>query len=330
MSLAIPNAAAQGRVETPPIVSVILPAKNAAHDLPGAFESVRSQGVDGVEIIVADDGSTDATPDIVRASDCERLRILRIETGGVGPAAARNEAVATARAPLVAFLDADDRWMPGKLVRQLAFHHTHPQAVMSVTDYRHLSNDGRDLGGCFGYWPRWRSLPQTGDDFSILDEAAALIFAENAVGTSTVVARRDALLAAGGFDPALKSASDWEMWLRLALAGPCGYASSIGMLYRMVPGSVTSNRALRISCMEQIVSRYSGAIRGQGAPWACRSAVARIQVAMAEKAAVEGDARRALGHHVAALFRDPNRRVFRATLASARGLLLPPRGRAVA
>lgn len=304
-----------------PIVSVVIPARNAAEDLPGALLSTAVQGIDAMEIIVADDGSTDATEAVLADAKRENPRIMHLHTGGVGPAAARNKAIAAARAPLIAFLDADDRWRADKLGPQIAFHQTYGDATLSLTDYRHESPNGDDLGNAFAYWPRWRRLPRTGVEFLALPTPAALIFAENAVGTATVVARRDALLDGAGFDPDLRSASDWEMWVRLALAGRVGYSTQIGMDYRMIPGSVTSNKALRIACMERIIERHGPAILGSsGGGAAVRAATARLDVARAEMARADGSPADALRHHARALLRDPNRRVLRAALADIKAL----------
>lgn len=301
-------------------VSVIIPAKNAATDLPEALKSALSQDVEAIEIIVADDGSTDETEVLLAAAKRKDPRILHLQTGGAGPAAARNLAMEQARAPLIAFLDADDRWRPDKLKPQLAFHATVPEATLSFTDYQHLGPDGEDLGTCYAYWPRWRDLPSTGDTFASLKNAAALIMAENAVGTATVVARREALLDGGGFDPDLRSASDWEMWVRLALAGPVGYATAIAMDYRMIPGSVTSNRALRIACMERILDRHGDAVRQRHGDAPLRAARARLAVARAEMARGDGNRMQALKHHAAAFIADPTRRVLRATAADLKSL----------
>lgn len=308
-----------------PDVTIVIPAKNAAHDLPDAFASIRRQRLEAFEVIVADDGSTDGTAVLMAEISGRDPRIRRIETGGVGPAAARNVAIEQARAPLIAFLDADDRWTPGKLDLQIAFHAAFPEATFSLTDYRHLSETGTNLGEAFAFWPRWRRLPKADAPLRLLRHAAPLIFAENAVGTATVVARRDALLEAGGFDPSLRSASDWDMWIKLALQGPVGYSTTVGMDYRMIAGSVTSNRALRIACMERIVSAHAASIIRMGDTDAVRAAHARLHVARAELARSSGKSGEALGHHLSALRQDPNGRVLRATLSDLRALIGPDR-----
>lgn len=105
-----------------PLVSVITPAHDSARFLGAAIDSVRAQTFDDWELIIAENGSSDETPNIAaRAAESDaRIRLLRLPTA-VGPGAARNAALAVASARYVAFLDSDDLWMPAKLERQIAF-----------------------------------------------------------------------------------------------------------------------------------------------------------------------------------------------------------------
>jgi glycosyltransferase involved in cell wall biosynthesis len=101
----------------PPLVSVVIPAHNAAAYLGEALESVFGQGHEALDLIVVDDGSTDATAAVAERYG-DRLRIVRQAQAGIGPA--RNSGVELARGDFLAFLDADDLWEPRKLERQLA------------------------------------------------------------------------------------------------------------------------------------------------------------------------------------------------------------------
>src|SRR5438105_1920243 len=97
-----------------PVVSVVLPTYNLAQLLPRAMQSVLDQSFRELELIVVDDGSTDATVDVVQAFQDPRVRLVRLpENRGVGPA--RNAGIAVARAPYIAFQDHDDLWLPEKL-----------------------------------------------------------------------------------------------------------------------------------------------------------------------------------------------------------------------
>jgi glycosyltransferase involved in cell wall biosynthesis len=98
-----------------PTVSVIIPSRNCIEFLPIALATIAFQGRGDLEVILADDGSTDGTTDWARARRNDKFTLKVLETGGIGPSAARNAAVAVAEADLIAFLDADDAWLAGKL-----------------------------------------------------------------------------------------------------------------------------------------------------------------------------------------------------------------------
>ena len=132
-----------------PLVSVVTPARNAAATLAATIASVAAQTLPDWELLVADDGSTDGTADIAAgwAARDPRVRPLPGPAGGSpsGAAAARNRAIRAARGRHVAFLDADDRWRPEKLARQVAFMEREA-APFSFTAYAREGAGGRDLG----------------------------------------------------------------------------------------------------------------------------------------------------------------------------------------
>lgn len=110
-------------------ISVIIPVYNTQRYLAEALHSVFAQTLLPREVIVVDDGSTDATPDVARAF-AGRIRYVRQENGGSG--AARNHGIALAASPLLAFLDADDRYLPRKLERQLALLRERPELDLCI------------------------------------------------------------------------------------------------------------------------------------------------------------------------------------------------------
>lgn len=129
-----------------PLVSIITPVYNAARWLPETVAAVRAQTLTDWEQILVDDGSTDASRELIEAAAAEdpRFRLLRT-SGREGPAIARNLALDAARGRFIAFLDADDLWHPEKLARSVEWMTTHGYGFI-YHDYRHMSSDGALVG----------------------------------------------------------------------------------------------------------------------------------------------------------------------------------------
>src|SRR5216683_2140359 len=130
-----------------PLVSVITPVFNAVEFRPEALRSVQSQTLPDWEHILVDDGSTDGSVELIKgavATD-SRLRLLRTQ-GRSGPGKARNQGLEWARGKYVAFLDADDLWLPQKLKHCVAWMKSNNYSFI-YHDYRHISRDGNKTGG---------------------------------------------------------------------------------------------------------------------------------------------------------------------------------------
>lgn len=215
-----------------PVVSVVIPAYNAAGTLDRALDSVAAQSLRDIEIIVVDDGSTDDTPVILRrhAVADPRIRILTQANGGV--ARARNAAIAVARSGWIATIDADDLWHPRKLELQTAAAAAAGQTCVMVYAWsRRIDEEDRviaDMGA-----PR-----HTGN---VVHQLIASNFMRNA---SSVMFRRHVALAAGGFDPGLQDAGaqgaeDLKLYLAVARAGPVALAPHFLTGYRQIEGSMS-------------------------------------------------------------------------------------------
>jgi glycosyltransferase involved in cell wall biosynthesis len=183
-------------------VSVIIPAYNAAATLKRAVSSALTQDHPALEIVVVDDGSTDETPAVISKLG-SRVRALRQLNQGVS--AARNAGIRAASGELIAFLDADDEWLPGKTRRQVELFARHPQVGLV---YGHALRIDREGCEC-GILPR-----DEGPD------TYPHLFHSNRIPTSTVVVRRDVLERAGGFIETLRVAEDYDLWLRIAADVP--------------------------------------------------------------------------------------------------------------
>lgn len=197
-----------------PLVSVIIPAFNAAHYLPRAVASVAAQSypADRIEIIVVDDGSTDETLALARIFEryMPGLQVFSQPNQGVSPA--RNLAIAVSSGELIAFLDADDQWLPDKLAAQVEVYQADSGVGLIHCGYDFVDQDGSALPD----WPRQSRL----DEGDILLEFLCDFF----LITSAVMVPRVALDRVGVFDESLKVGEDNELFLRIVSSFKVGCA----------------------------------------------------------------------------------------------------------
>ena len=300
-----------------PLCSVAIPTYNALEFLPAAIGSALEQGIDDLEILVLDDGSTDGTREwlALQAAADPRIRVFHGERQG--PARARNILIENAKSDLIAFLDADDTWLAGKLAAELAFHGANPDVAFTFTDYRHVDTAGRLRSTCFEYW-KPGFVPAPDERFRQIENPRAELFACNLVGTSCVVAKREALQNANGFSTDLPSAEDWDLWLRLTAFGAVAASARVTMHYLMRPGSETANRGARIAAMGEVIARFGG----NGMPgWARRAARARLLSSQAHHAHERDGKALAAIFAARAFANDPSRRMLREMTAMARNWL---------
>lgn len=186
----------------PNLVSVVIPAYNATWCVARAIDSVLAQHYREFEILVVDDGSTDTTAQVV-ASYGAQVRLLQQPNGGLS--SARNLGMRHARGEWIAFLDADDWWLPEKLARQVACMREFPTLGFCSTATRVEDPQGRELHV-------WRCP-------TFMGSALETIFRVNAAvagSGSSVLVRVEVLRTAGEFDTELRSLEDIDMWMRLS------------------------------------------------------------------------------------------------------------------
>lgn len=208
-------------------VSVIIPARNAAGFLDAALGSVFAQDWP-VEVVVVDDGSTDDIQGALRPY-AGRIRLMRQEARGLP--AARNAGLRLATAGLVLFLDADDVLGEGLLAGQVQALDAAGGVGVPVCLTRFFSGFGGDGAPVAGGW--WRRFPERLDiHLCHFNVAPPLAF----------LARREAALAAGGFDEGLGACEDYDFWLRMQAAGHAPFPGADAVAwYRRHPGSMSSN-----------------------------------------------------------------------------------------
>jgi hypothetical protein len=183
-----------------PAVSVVIPTYNRRRRVERAVASVLAQTFEDFELVVVDDGSEDGTRESLAGLD-PRLRLHR--QANRGPAAARNAGIRLARAPTVAFLDADNRWLPDHLEVLAAVLARFPEAVFAST--------------CPAFRVAGEECPE---DARLIDALPVALIANKFGYVSCGAARREVLLDVGGFDERLTVGEDDDLWLRLALKGP--------------------------------------------------------------------------------------------------------------
>jgi len=200
-------------------VSAVITTYNYGEFIVDAIESVLAQTRPADEIIVVDDGSTDSTPALV-APYVERGVVHYIQQQNQGPSIARNRGVEESSGALIAFLDADDIWMPRKLELQVAWLERHPEAalVSGQMIWWHVPNDERKL-------VEYRSMPQA----RLRRELAVRNVAGN---PSMMLIRRSAFVQSGGYDPTLRWGQDWEIVNRLVKFGTVGFVQEPVITYR--------------------------------------------------------------------------------------------------
>ena len=183
-----------------PEVSVIIPSYNAARYLADAVDSVLNQSFRDLEVLIIDDGSTDDTESVARRYGT-LVRYIRQENSGV--AVARNRGIEATGGRYVAFLDADDTWLPLKLESQLKALVANPGYGACYSAFTVVSSDLAPL-----YVSRDKRQAGTLED---------LLLRGNVIGSiCTVLCERSLFETAGGFDPSLSQCADWDMWVRLA------------------------------------------------------------------------------------------------------------------
>lgn len=298
-----------------PLVTVIIPTHNCIEYLPRAIESVYQQKVGNIEIIVIDDSSTDGTWAWLCKESGKHPQLKPYRTSSLGPSGARNYALDRATGDYTAFLDADDYWLPGKLMSQLEFHRSNPTVTLSFTNYRHINLKGKDLGDCFGFWPSFSKKKSNSDHFSILSDATAAIYSENVIGTSCAMVVTRAMQDCGGFDKKMKSAEDWDMWLRLSQCGQVGYSNKTYMVYLMRPGSESSKVFTRLEYMKKILNKYRSKIAHQSIKHIF-IAYGRLACGYAEYYLQQNKPVKALFPHILASFLTPSTRMFKATISN--------------
>jgi glycosyltransferase involved in cell wall biosynthesis len=222
-------------------------AKNYARFLPEAVESVVAQTAPDWELLVIDDGSSDDTPAAVRPYLADR-RVRYVRSDALGQSRAKNLGIGLSRAPLVAFLDADDAWAPTKLEKQRAAFAADPDVGVVFSRRSLVDESGAPL-------------PVTAPAAPHAGRVLRAVFAQNFVCFSSAVVRREVFARVGRFDPEWDLSIDYDLWLRVA--GRYRFAFVDEELVRYRTGHGNLSRKLRdrvdtaLSIMRRAEARYA-------------------------------------------------------------------------
>jgi glycosyltransferase involved in cell wall biosynthesis len=232
-----------------PLVSIIIPAYNAAGFVATTLSSVQQQTYTQLEIVVVNDGSTDSTAEIVGqyAQSDPRIKLLSKTNGGV--AAARNWGLKHAQGEYVAFLDADDIWHPTKIERQL-------ETLLEATNQT----------GQGGIYALYRFIDEknevlaSGTFRTMHGGLATHLISQPVENGSSLMTRRDLALAVGGFDTSYREigaggAEDFDFELKLAARVPIYVVSEYLVGYRKYPGNMSSDKLLMARAIEAVIAK---------------------------------------------------------------------------
>lgn len=232
------------------LVSVIIPAYNAAWWIEATLASVAAQTHRAIEVIVVDDGSTDRTVEIAERFARSDPRFRVVQQANAGVAAARNHGAALARSDLLSFVDADDLWAPEKTERQLA-------ALLAA---------GSGAGLCYSWYVMIDgagTIIYREPGRAIAGQVLGKLFVENFIGNgSAALVRREAFDRAGGFEPTLRNAGaqgceDILFYCRVAEHYEFAVAADYHIGYRQLPDNMSSDLARMLRSWFMVVDEMA-------------------------------------------------------------------------
>lgn len=228
-------------------ISVIIPAYKAVLTIERALASVAAQTLKPERVIVVDDGSGDGTFKKAEAFKEQfngtELRVLSQNNRGAG--AARNRAINEATGDWLAFLDADDEWLPDKLAISMEAIYKH-NIVLVAHNYFAVNGSQKKLVVCNARYEA-AANPYCG------------LYRKGFLATSSVVVRRDAVIEAGGFDETLETAQDFDLWLKILKKKNVSFRVEPNALlnYFVTPRSITSHTARRLDCTLRVAIKHA-------------------------------------------------------------------------
>ena len=202
-----------------PLVSVVIPNYNYEKFITETIESVLAQTYKNIEIIVVDDGSKDKSLEVL-AEFGDKIQVVQQKNAGVS--AARNHGVSLSKGAFIAFLDADDVWLPEKLERQIEKFNQDSEVGLVHCSMTLINLKNEPIGENISGQEGWVS-----EEFLIFERGVVI------GAGSTALVKREIFDAVGGFDLRLSTAADWDFCYQVSRRYKIGFVSEPLVLYRM-------------------------------------------------------------------------------------------------
>lgn len=237
-------------------VSVIIPTHNRAEYLCAAIASVLNQTFKDIEIIVADDGSTDHTREVVRSFKDKRIKYIANKRN-LGPSATRNYAILESKGEYIAFLDDDDEWVPEKLQKQVELLDICPPDICGVYSDRliidRLSN---------------KIISEGLQSNRVRGNLLSQLTIRNQINTCTVLLRKRCLDKVGLFDETISYMEDRDLWIRLSLNWDFEYINEpLTRTYVHKQGHLSARLKEQIKGREKLLTKYSNLFNQERKTW---------------------------------------------------------------
>ncbi len=220
-------------------VTVLMPVYNGAQFLKDAIESVLNQSFSDFEFLIINDGSTDNSREIIESFTDQRIRLINQEN--LGLAATLNKGVALAKSDLIARIDSDDNCRPDRLSKQYSLFAKKPDLVLVGSNIRYIDENGNDKG---------KSISPSSHQ-----AITKLLTRGNYIYHPTVMFKKDAVLAAGGYDERIGCYfEDYALWLKLSTIGKFEILPQCLVDYRVHANSISDNTPSEVRTMIRIVA----------------------------------------------------------------------------
>lgn len=227
------------------MISVVIPLYNKEKQIACTLQSVFEQTFQNFEIVIVDDGSTDNSVEEVEKFDDSRIRLIHQTNAGVS--AARNRGIEEASGELIAFLDADDVWMPEYLATQYGLYQKYPECSVYACNYEFRDSEGKVTPTII------RKLPFEGEDGILSNYFEVASCSHPPICSISIMVKKMAIQAIGGFPLGIKSGEDLLTWARFAVSGAIVYSRKSLAVFVRDEGLFNKDQQLRVPEKEDIV-----------------------------------------------------------------------------